>query len=323
MLIHVYKLKSNIMAQTDIYQQITNQLIEILETHKNLDYTCNWTPSEVMTKNVVTGRNYKGFNQLYLSFVASQHYYYNRWITFLQGRNLKAKVKKGEHSRIVTFWKRNYYSNQSGKDVTKKVEKIIHAKGVIPENITVKFFLRYYRVFNIEQFENLPVKYYESTYNYLFSEDEKDEKAEDFIHQTRAEIEYKHGNSCYYIPAKDKIVLCKPEQFKGKEAYYSVLFHELGHWTGHESRMNRDLINRFGTAEYAFEELVAEFFSAFTSAHNGFTSKITNNAAYIDSWLSALEDDVKFAIMAASKAQKALNYVNELVSQESTEISSK
>jgi antirestriction protein ArdC len=73
------------MAQTDIYQQITNQLIEILETHKNLDYTCNWTPSEVMAKNVVTGRNYKGFNQLYLSFVASQHYYYNRWITFLQG----------------------------------------------------------------------------------------------------------------------------------------------------------------------------------------------------------------------------------------------
>jgi hypothetical protein len=60
MLIHVYKLKSNIMAQTDIYQQITNQLIEILETHKNLDYTCNWTPSEVMAKNVVTGRNYKG-----------------------------------------------------------------------------------------------------------------------------------------------------------------------------------------------------------------------------------------------------------------------
>ena len=100
-----------------------------------------------------------------------------------------------------------------------------------------------------------------------------------------------------------------------QEAYYSVLFHELGHWTGHEKRMNRDIRNSFGSQDYAFEELVAEFFSAFVSAQNGFTSKITNNAAYIESWLTALENDKKFAFMAASKAQKASYFVTELVEE--------
>ncbi len=173
-------------------------------------------------------------------------------------------------------------------------------------------FLKYYNVFNVEQFDNLPEQYLVTEIAPSFTEQEKDSKAEEFVNSTGAVIEYKAGNECYYIPATDKIVLCKPEQFKGKEAYYSVLFHELGHWTGHEKRMNRDIRNSFGSQDYAFEELVAEFFSAFVSAQNGFTSKITNNAAYIESWLKAVEGDKKFAFLAASKAQKAANYVSEL-----------
>jgi len=84
------------MEKFDLYQQITNQLIEILDTHKQLNYSCNWTAAEVMAKNIVTGRNYSGFNQIYLSFIASRYYNFNRWITFKQGYNLHATVKKGE-----------------------------------------------------------------------------------------------------------------------------------------------------------------------------------------------------------------------------------
>ena len=303
------------MKQTDIYQQVTNQLIEILTNHKNLDYSCNWTPSEVMAKNVVTGRSYNGFNQLYLSFVASRHYNFNRWITYLQGKNANATVKKGEHARIVTFWKRKYYRKASHKDVTSLVEEMIASGEGIPTDVIEMPFLRYYNVFNVEQFENLPEHFLAPENNQAFSELEKDAKAEEFIRQTGASIQYKSGNSCFYVPVKDKIVLCRPEQFKGKEAYYSVLFHELGHWTGHSTRMNREINNVFGSVEYAFEELIAEFFSAFLSAHNGFTSRITNNAAYIESWLTALENDKKFAIMASSRAQKAVNFVTELVSE--------
>jgi antirestriction protein ArdC len=170
-------------------------------------------------------------------------------------------------------------------------------------------------VFNVEQFDNLPDQYLEPEIIPSFTEQEKDSKAEEYVNSTGAIIEYKVGNECYYIPSIDRIVLCKPGQFKGKEAYYSVLFHELGHWTGHEKRMNRDIMNSFGSKDYAFEELVAEFFSAFVSAQNGFTSKITNNAAYIESWLSALEGDKKFAFLAASKAQKAANFVFEIVTE--------
>jgi antirestriction protein ArdC len=301
------------MEKFDIYQQITNQLIEILDTHKQLHYSCNWTPAEIIAKNIVTNRNYNGFNQIYLSFIASRHYSFNRWITYKQGYNLHATVRKGEKSRLVTFWKMKYYDKSTGKDRTEEVDKLINSGKPIPGNIKGLPFLKYYNVFNVEQFENLPEQYLVPEISPSFTEPEKDNKAEEFVNSTGAVIEYKVGNECYYIPSQDKIVLCKPEQFKGKEAYYSVLFHELGHWTGHEKRMNRDIRNSFGSQDYAFEELVAEFFSAFISAQNGFTSKITNNAAYIESWLTAMGNDRKFAFSAASKAQKAANYVSELV----------
>jgi antirestriction protein ArdC len=80
-------------------------------------------------------------------------------------------------------------------------------------------------------------------------------------------------------------------------------------------RMNRDIRNSYGSQDFVFEELVAEFFSAFVSVQNEFTSKITNNAAYIESWPTALENDRKFAFLAASKAQKAANFVFEMVAE--------
>jgi len=308
------------MKQNEIYEQITNQLIEILKTHRNLNYSCNWTPAEVMARNVVTGRYYNGFNQVYLSFIASRYYSFNRWLTFLQGKDLNATVRKGEHSRLVTFWKIKYYDKLTRKDLTAEIEEMIRSGISIPDNIIEIPFLRYYHVFNVAQFDHIPEQFLKPETNPSFTEYEKDVKAESFINNTGALIEYKAGNSCYYMSVQDKIVLCKPEQFKGKEAYYSVLFHELGHWTGHEKRLNRDILNVFGTQDYAFEELVAEFFSAFVSAQNGFISKITNNAAYIESWLNALQDDKKFAIMAASKAQRAANYVSALVEEGSNQI---
>jgi antirestriction protein ArdC len=237
------------MKQTDIYNQITTQLIEILDTHKNLNFSCNWTPPEIFAKNVITGRHYNGFNQIYLSFEAAKHYNFNRWITFLQGKSVKAHVKKGEQSRLVTFWTKKYYDKRTQLDVTEKVKSILERKEKLPDHIREVGLLRYYNVFNVEQFENLPEKFFTPDINPEFSESEKDIKSEFFINQTGATIEYKNGNNCYYLPRQDKIVLCRPEQFKGTEAYYSVLINELGHWTGHTNRLNRDQIHNFGTKE--------------------------------------------------------------------------
>lgn len=303
------------MNNTEIYQKITDQLIEILQTHKNLDYTCNWTPSEVVAKNAISERPYKGFNQIYLSFVASQKYQLNRWLTFRQGNELNAKVKKGEHAYLVTFWKMKYYDKNTRRDCTHHAEELLKLGRPLPENYIEIPFLRYHYVFNADQFEGLPGKLTKDNFTVQPDEFQKDERAEQIIQSSGAIIEYKKGNSCYYIPGRDKIVMCTPEQFKGKEAYYSVLFHELGHWTGHPSRLNRDLHNAFGTPDYAFEELVAEFCSAYMSAENGFTSKITNNAAYIENWLQLLQNDCKIAYRAASKAQTAAMYISSLVEE--------
>ena len=98
--------------------------------------------------------------------------------------------------------------------------------------------------------------------------------------------------------------------FKGEEQFYKTAFHELVHWTGHESRLNRDLKGyNCNKKDYAFEELVAELGSVFIAAQFGFNADMTNNAEYLKSWLGCLMEDPEFLYKAAKKAQKASNFI--------------
>jgi len=138
---------------------------------------------------------------------------------------------------------------------------------------------------------------------------ERDERAEKLVHNLEVNICYDAQNEAYYRPSDDTIFMPLPKQFVSKEAFLSVLMHEASHSTGHPSRLNRPLNNVFASPAYGFEELISELSSAFIMAYLGYESRITDNVAYIESWLQAMKNDKKFIVSAASQAQKAADYI--------------
>jgi antirestriction protein ArdC len=307
---------SKINEKTDIYQEVTDKIIELLETHKKLDYTSTWLPThgEFIAYNPVSCHAYNGINILLLFISASiKGYKQNRWMTYKQALELGAYVRKGEESTMIIFYSKLYIDRKTAKNVTTQVKEILANGGAVPDGVDVVPFLSKHNVFNLEQLEQCPENLFFKGETLTFTEPDKDDLAEEFINRTGARIEYvENGGNCYF-PVFDYIQLCKRNQFTGKEAFYATAFHELGHWTGHESRLNRQIKNKAKTPEYAFEELVAELFSAFTCARLGFASQITNNAAYIESWLTCLKNDKKFILQASGKAQKAADFACEMV----------
>jgi antirestriction protein ArdC len=136
--------------------------------------------------------------------------------------------------------------------------------------------------------------------------EERQAEADAFIQTWGATI--KEGPQPMYVPSKDFIFLPAWKDFHGQHEFYATAFHEGIHWTGHKSRLDRDLRNRFGTAEYAAEELIAELGAAFIAAEFGF-DVVDNSASYIASWIKLLKEDPKAIFTAASAAQKAVNWL--------------
>lgn len=170
-------------------------------------------------------------------------------------------------------------------------------------------FLREFTVFNVDQCENLPEDVLMVEAKGLNTE-ERIEVAEQFVGATRANV--RHGEaSAYYRPTADFVMMPDFLAFKSASHYYATLFHELGHWTGHESRLARDLRNRFGSDAYAAEELVAELTSAFMCAEFGFDGDI-RHAGYIQHWIALLQEDERAFFTAASAAQRAADHLRSL-----------
>ena len=144
----------------------------------------------------------------------------------------------------------------------------------------------------------------------ILTEFDKDERAEALIEQTDANILHEESNQVFYDRHEDVIHLPERKQFKGKTSYYDTILHELAHWTGHESRLNRDLNNAFASPDYAKEELIAELAVAFMCADLGFSKQITNSAAYIKSWIGALNNDNRYIFQAVYKAEQATEFIH-------------
>jgi antirestriction protein ArdC len=142
-----------------------------------------------------------------------------------------------------------------------------------------------YTVFNIDQCEKLP----DSINTGIRNPDTRDALADEFLHSTGADIREGHGEACY-IPSRDFISVPAFAGFNGADHFYNVAFHELTHWSGHKSRLDRDLKNRFGSRNYAAEELIAELGAAFLCAEFGFDGDV-RNAGYIASWIDLLKAD--------------------------------
>ena len=271
----------------NVYEIVTNQIIEQLDKG-TVPWKKPWQELG-LPMNLISRKPYSGINVFLLGF---QHYAKPYWLTMKQGNSLGGKVRKGEKSTLITFWK---FLDGKAEDGT-------------PKRIPL---LRYYRVFNVAQFDNLKMPAWAS-------EEPRDfdpiESAEAIVKGYPEAPPIGHGGDrAYYRPSSDQIQMPVQEAFQSPEAYYSTLFHEMGHSTGHSTRLDRGLdstLAPFGSEDYSKEELVAEFCSAFLSAESGINQDgIAQSAAYIASWRKRLADDPKLVIGAASKAQRAANWI--------------
>lgn len=272
--------------KSDVYQIVTDRVIELLEAG-TVPWNKPWVGGAAQVpKNLASGKPYKGIN-LWLLGCASYSSPY--WVTYKQAQERGGQVKKGEKSSLVTFWK----MFEAEKDGQKKK---------IP-------MLRYYCVFNVEQCdgldypkENLPVREFNAI-----------EQCENIVAAMPKQPILTHNEQrAYYRRSEDKVNMPKKETFDKPENYYSTLFHELTHATGHESRLGRlqDAVSNFGDSNYAKEELIAEMGASFLCNTAGIMERtIDNSASYINSWLKALKNDRKLVISAASKAQQAAEFI--------------
>jgi len=308
------------MNTNEIYERITNTIIELLEEHKASDYSQSWysLSGELFARNIVNKHVYNGINQLLLSFIKRKRQYpCNRWLTFKQMEKYNARIIKGSKAAMVVYTSVIYIDEDTGRNITHTVERLLqHGQSIEHLNLRKIGYLKSYNVFNVACVEGLPEEFYRMDELEQLSEIERDERAESMIREIGAEIVFDAQNEAYYKPSEDKIYMPLPKQFVSKEAFLSVIFHEIGHWTGAAHRLNRQILNKFADQNYGFEELIAELSSAFMLAYLGYESRITDNAAYIENWLSVMKNDTKFVIQAASQAQAASDYILQLANVE-------
>lgn len=300
--------------KSDIYDRITDRIITLIESHQASKFSKCWLPmglGGVMAQNPVSGIVYTGINQLLLCFeMMEKGYKVNKWLTFKQVAELKGNVIKGSKATEVVYTNFVFYDKDNRKYTLEQITKM-QREGKNLEALELRKipFLKQYYVFNVAQTENLPAKFYEIPEAKELKEFEKNLAAEELINSTGANVIYQPQDRAFYRRSDDVIILPIRAQFKGAEPFYSVIFHELGHWTGHKDRLNREFGAQFGDTKYAFEELVAELCTAFICAELGFSSVITNNAAYLANWLQCFKNDTSFIVKAASSAHKAAEYI--------------
>lgn len=276
------------MTQSEIYATITDRIIAQLE-QGIIPWRKPWTGVNGGAISGGTGKPYSLLNQMLLQKPG-------RWFTFAEAKKLGASIIKGSHGTVIYFW-RPLVTKEKDKD-GKEIEKTIP-------------LLRQYVVFHESQITGLPQKTEEEVfYNDPIPEAEKIER--DYINREHITINHIISDRAYYSPMNDEIVVPVLEQYPKKEEYYSTLFHEMVHSTGHRTRLNR--LNRtaaFGSEDYSKEELVAEIGAAALLNHVGIETPetFTNNTAYIQSWLRALQNDTRMLVGASSQAGKAVDFI--------------
>lgn len=279
---------------TAIYENVTKTIIEALERGV-VPWKKPWHQLQSVPTNATSNRPYRGVN----TFLLSIHPYADhRWLTLKQANELNGAVKPGEKATTVVFWKRwkpNVPQEEQETGVTREVP-----------------LLRYFKVFNAEQCVGLTLPDLRKPEEY--KEHERIERAELLIQYmpNRPSIT-EGGDTAWYRPSDDHIQVPKLESFKSADAFYATLFHELGHATGHEKRLNRSGVTGrilFGSGEYSKEELVAELTSAFCAATVSLDDRLIGDAAsYINGWLSVLKSDPKAVVIAAAQAQRAADFI--------------
>lgn len=277
----------------DLYGEVTAKIIAKLETGV-MPWVRGWNAGSSLPMNAVTNRAYSGINVLLFWLSADQGYARPRYLTVKQANECGGHVRKGEHGERVVYFKQLEITDRDNPDETKTIP-----------------MLREYSVFNVDQCSDLPDAIRLGPDTGTVNPDNRETLADSFIRATGADFREGAGKPCY-VPSKDFITVPDWKDFHSKPEYYAAAFHELVHWSGHKSRLDRDLKGRFDKDAYAAEELIAELGAAFLCAEFGFDNASDNQASYLDGWLKILKADKRAIFTAASKAQKAADYLRGL-----------
>ncbi|WP_051334708.1 zincin-like metallopeptidase domain-containing protein [Bradyrhizobium sp. Ai1a-2] len=289
--------------KASLYEEITAHIIADLEAGV-FPWARPWgsgggNQAFALPRNAATGKAYSGINVLILwgrlfeCGFASQ-----RWLTFRQASSLGGTVRKGEHGVTVCYADRFVPKREQGGATSASHDQPANEEASVP-------FLRRYTVFNVDQCDNLPDHCIVARPR--LPEREIVPQAEALAAATLADVRI-GGAKAFYQPSDDTVHIPPQPAFFDQINYYRTLFHELGHWTGHPRRLNRDLCGNFGSKPYAHEELVAELTAAFVCAVLSIRPSV-RHADYLGSWLKVLREDNRAIFRAASKASKAADFL--------------
>ena len=284
--------------RANLYDEITGKIIADLEAGC-VPWVQPWGASGVpapltMPRNATTGRAYSGINVLILwGAVVARGYSCQSWLTFKQALALGGSVRKGERGTTVV-----YADRFVPEDEKRRAQDTGDQAHAIP-------FLKRFTVFSVDQCDGLPDEL--SAPPPPVPEGLTAPQAEALIQASGADLRL-GGDRAFYSPALDYIQVPRPEAYFEPINWHRTALHELGHWAGHRSRLDRDMTHSFGSKGYAREELIAEMCAAFCCATLGITPTV-RHADYIDGWLEVLREDNRAIVRAASAASKAADYI--------------
>jgi antirestriction protein ArdC len=295
----------------DFRQEVTDSIIRLME-----EGTAPWqkpwdaTGSMAMPMNPTTGKPYRGGNALYLLAMGMKRGYDDpRWMTYKQAAENGWQVKKGEKGTQIEFWDVKPVIGDRPEEGSTGDDS-----GEGPQGS--RLIHRVYTVFHASQIAGIPA--FEAKAHTPFEAIEAGEK---ILTNSGAAIHHDQVDRAFYRRDNDSIHLPRREYFPDAPGYYGTALHELAHWTGHPSRLDRPTLNeayRFGDTNYAREELRAELASVFLAAERGIPHQPDHHAAYVASWIRALKNDKNEIFRAAADAAKAADYLFALERGEET-----
>ncbi|MFW0695684.1 zincin-like metallopeptidase domain-containing protein [Aliarcobacter butzleri] len=293
------------MTTKDFIQGTADKIVESLK-NGTAPFVKPWKAEDLynaMPYNPITNKPYNGINSINLML---EGYNDPRWLTFKQAQSINANVKKGEKSTLIQYWQ----FTETVDKIDEEGNLITNEKGEVEkieiELVNPKVFFA--NVFNAEQILNMP----KLENKPIIDNFKVIENAEKIIKNSGATIHHKNDDTAYYNSYDDEIILPNKENFISEGAYYAVALHELGHWTGNENRLNRDLSNPFGSKEYAKEELRAEIGSFLFNGRLGLDYEPGMHLSYINNWVQILEDKPNEIFKATADATKIVSYLENL-----------
>jgi len=293
---HTHQQPASGASRVFLYEEVTGRIVQELENGR-VPWVRPWTASGVplgLPRSAATRLFYSGINVLILwDAVIRRGFASQEWLTFRQALGLGGHVRKGEHGTAICY---------ADRFIPKKEQERARESGDTPNAVP---FLKRFIVFNVEQCDGLPAHIVAKPKPVPPSELSLETEA--LIAATCARF-VEGGGEAYYHRGEDFIRLPFRETFLTPADYYCTVLHELGHWTAHPSRLNRDLQHRYGSSAYAREELIAELTSAFLCAHLNIIPQI-RHADYLGHWLQILKEDSRAIFHASSQASKATDFI--------------